>query len=415
VNAEILSVGTELLLGEIVDTNAQYISARLKSIGVDVYRRVTVGDNPARLTTAFREAMGRASIIVATGGLGPTDDDITAACLAEAIGRRLEFREDAWETILRWFAKSGRTPGDPERKQACIVEGGAFFANRVGTAPGQAVLSGGNLFVLLPGPPSEMIPMFETEVVPLIRKTYPGLVPLVSRSLNLVGIPEARVGEMVKDLMESTNPTVAPYVGLGEVRLRIAARGRGQKESQEMVAQMEEKLRQRLDGYIYGKDEETLEEAVGKLLERKGLTLGVAESVTGGLVCHRITTTPGSSRYFKMGLVAYSPKVKVSCLSVSPKDAEKHDAVNPEVAKSMASGVRDLAGADIGLSTTGFAGPGGGTAEEPLGTVYVGLSYKDRLLVDRAVFPGKRDRVKALGAQRALYCLWKFLKDLSQG
>lgn len=412
-NAEILSVGTELLLGEILDTNAQYLSARLKDVGIDVYHRVTVGDNLHRLSEAFRTALGRADIVIASGGLGPTDDDVTASALSQVLGRPLLFNEKAWEDILKWLKKRGRGTGEnSDRKQALIIEGATVLPNAVGTAPGQAIFWGGKLAVILPGPPSEMIPMFENQVVPLIRRLYPDLHPLLSTNLKLVGISEARVGEIVKDLMESSNPTLAPYVNPGEVRLRIAAKGNTPEESLELLRSMEEKVRSRLGEFIYGKDDETLEEVVGNLLTRKGLTLAVAESVTGGLLCHRITGVPGSSRYLKMGVIAYSPKIKVSCLGVSVNDVNRNEAVNREVAESMARGVRDLAGADIGLATTGFAGPGGGTEEEPVGTVYVGYCYKDKTFSEREVYQGQRDRVKLLASQKALHCLFKLLKSI---
>lgn len=409
--AEILSVGTELLLGEIVDTNAQYISSRFRELGIDIYRRSTVGDNPARLTAAFKEAMGRADIVLATGGLGPTDDDVTAQCLAAACGRKLMFNEEAWRSIKEWLEKRGRQATERNKKQAYIIEGGVFLPNTEGTAPGQALAIDGKLAAILPGPPREMIPMFEEKLVPLIRKTFPDLVPLGTVNLKLVGIPEASVNELVKDLMGSANPSIAPYVGTGEVRLRIAARGRTEQETKELLTDMEKKVRQRLGQYIYGKDDETLESVVGRLLRRRGLKLAVAESITGGLICHRLTQVPGSSLYFKMGMVAYSPKVKTSCLGVSYEDVNRDESVNEEVAKSMAEGVRRLAGTDIGLSTTGFAGPAGGTEKEPVGTVYTALSYKDGFIVDRQVYPGSRATVKARAAQGALCILFKFLKE----
>jgi len=413
VQAEILSVGTELLLGEIVDTNAQYISSRFRELGIDIYRRSTVGDNPARLIAAFKEAMGRADIVLATGGLGPTDDDVTAQCLAAACGRKLVFSEEAWRSIKEWLEKRGRQATERNKKEAYIIEGGMFLPNTEGTAPGQAITIAGKLAAILPGPPREMMPMFEEKLVPLIRKTFPDLVPLGTVNLKLVGIPEARVNELVKDLMGSANPSLAPYVGTGEVRLRIAARGCTEQETKEMLTDMEKKVRQRLGQYIYGKDDETLEGVVGRLLRRRGLKLAVAESITGGLICQRLTQVPGSSLYFKMGMVAYSPKVKASCLGVSYEDVNRDESVNEEVAKSMADGVRRLAGTDIGLSTTGFAGPAGGTEKEPVGTVYTALSYKDEFVVDRQVYPGSRATVKARAAQGALCILFKFLKGRS--
>ncbi|NLA60424.1 MAG: competence/damage-inducible protein A [Firmicutes bacterium] len=408
--AEILSVGTELLLGEITDTNAQYISARLREIGVSVYRRETLGDNRSRLTGAFREALGRASLVIATGGLGPTDDDVTAECLAAALGLPLEFHEGAWEDMLEWYRVRGRTPSPGDRKQAMIIGGGIPFRNKVGTAPGQAILTGGKLACVLPGPPREMIPMFEEHLVPLIQSTFTDLVPLYIKNLKLTGIPEVKVGEMIRDLMDSANPTVAPYAGRGEIRIRIAAGSEDLAEARKMVAQVADEVKSRLRDYIYGEDDDTLESAVGEIMSRRGLSIATAESVTGGLVAHRLTNVPGSSRYFKMGMVAYSPAIKATCLGVPDEAIWKDEAVNEETAVSMASGVRTLAGAKIGLATTGFAGPTGGTEKEPVGTVYVAVSDEDGTEVERFIYTGSRRDVKEYGAGRALYVLWRRLK-----
>lgn len=409
--AEVLSVGTELLLGEITDTNAQYLSGKLRDAGVDVYRRVTVGDNPARLTASFREALGRADIVIATGGLGPTADDVTAKCLAEAMGLRLVFSQDAWDMTASWFRKRGREPRETDRKQAMIIEGGRFLSNLNGTAPGQAIVAGGKLAALLPGPPREMMPMFEDYVMPLIKESFPGLIPLTCKDLRLVGIGEGQVQETVGDLMESVNPSLAPYAGLGEVRLRVAARGHDPKESQAMVLSMEQKVRERLDDYIYGTTEDTLEGVCVGLLKKTGLTLGVAESITGGLILNRLTGVPGVSANLKMGIVAYSPAVKVSTLGVPEEAVRREDAVNPDVAEAMAKSARALSGAKIGLATTGFAGPGGGTADAPVGTVYTALTHRQGSIVDRQLLTGTRNAIKERAAQNALAMLWRHLKS----
>ena len=411
-HAEVLSVGTELLLGEITDTNAQVISARLKEAGIDVYKRVTIGDNPARLQASFSEALGRADVVIATGGLGPTDDDLTATALAAALGRGLAWSEEAWSWTLQWFQRRGRTPTESDRKQAMIVEGGIPLRNANGTAPGQAVIVGDRVAAILPGPPREMVPMLVDQVLPLIMSKYPHLSPLFCVDLKLVGIGESRVGETVRDLMTRANPTLAPYAGSGEVRLRIAAKAQSESEARAMISEVEGEVRSRLGEFIYGTGEETLESACGELLSKKGLTLAVAESITGGLVAHRITLVPGSSRYFRMGVVAYDPSVKVTCLGVDGEAVSRNGAVNADVARGMAEAVRALAGAKIGLSTTGFAGPDGGTPGEPLGAVYIAVAHKGEVTVDRQVFGGSRALIKANTAQRALYMLWNTLRTM---
>ena len=411
--AEVLSIGTELLLGEITDTNAQHISAKLKEVGVDVYRRSTVGDNLARVRDCLREALGRADIVITSGGLGPTSDDVTAEALGLALGRRLEFSEEAWEGICRYFEARGRLPSEADRKQALVVQGAVILHNKCGTAPGQAVSWDGKLVVILPGPPREMVPMLEGQVLPLIRRLFPGLIPLEVRNLKLVGIPESRVQEVLADLMQNANPSLAPYVGNAEVRLRIAARSASPGEARRLIGEMESEVRMRLGRHVYGADDDTLESVCGELMARRGLTLATAESVTGGLLSHRITQAPGSSRYFKMGIVAYDPAVKATCLGVPGESVRRNDAVSAAVAESMAKGGMALAGADIGLSTTGFAGPGGGTPEEPVGTVYVGLAYQGGVRVDRQVYVGSRASIKESAAQRALVLLWEHLSSLS--
>ncbi|HHY12774.1 MAG TPA: competence/damage-inducible protein A [Firmicutes bacterium] len=411
-HAEILSIGTELLLGEITDTNAQYISSRLRDIGVNVYRRITVGDNPGRLLSAFEDSIQRADVVIATGGLGPTDDDVTARCLALALKRNLSFDENAWDSMRKLFIERRWTSTGSDRKQAYIIDGGFFIPNHVGTAPGQGIMIDGKLALLLPGPPSEMKPMFENYVIPLIREHFPSLAPIHYVNLNIAGLGEARVAEALADLLGCPNPTVAPYAGAGQVRLRIAAHGCDKGEALAMISKVEKEVRRRLGHHVYGKNEETLEMALGTLLGRIGLTLAVAESVTGGLICHRLTEVPGSSKYFKMGMVAYSPKVKIANLGVPPEVVYRDQSVNEEAAGSMAESVRLLAGTDLGLATTGFAGPEGGTRDEPLGTVYIGLSHKKAgISIHKLIYPSSRPRAKAYAAQRALYVLYRFLVE----
>ena len=291
--------------------------------------------------------------------------------------------------------------------QTCALP---IYAN--GTAPGQAVTVGEKVAAILPGPPREMVPMLVNQVIPIIVGKYPHLSPLFCTDLKLVGIGESKVGETVRDLMTRANPTLAPYAGSGEVRLRIAAKAQSETEGRAMISEVEGMVRSRLGEFIYGTGEETLESACGELLAKKGLTLAVAESVTGGLVAHRLTLVPGSSRYFRMGVVAYDPSIKVTCLGVDGEAVSRNSAVNPDVARGMAEGVKALAGAKIGLATTGFAGPDGGTPDEPLGTVYIAVAHKGGGEIDRQVYGGSRALVKANAAQRALYMLWNTLRKI---
>ncbi len=409
-HAEILSIGTELLLGEIVDTNAQYISSRLRDIGVNVFRRTTIGDNPVRVTAAFEDLIKRADIVISTGGLGPTDDDVTAQCLASALKTNLSFNQDAWNDMRKKFIKRGRASDSSGKKQAYIVDGGFFLPNRVGTAPGQAIKVDNKLIVMLPGPHGEMVSMFDDYVIPVIRKYFRNLTPIRYTNLKIVGLPEEKVAQELSDLLNLSNPTVAPYAGNGQVRLRIAARGTDQNQVATLIAKAEKEVRKRLGHHVYGKDEETLESVIGKLLSRRGLTLAVAESITGGLINHRLTEVPGSSKYVKMGMVAYGPEIKISSLGVPPRYVYKDQAVNEEAVRAMAESIRLLAGTDFGLATTGFAGPDGGNENVAVGTVYIGLNHKrSGTVTDKIVYPSSRSRTKMYAAQRALYVLYRFL------
>lgn len=413
--AEVLSVGTELLLGEILDTNAQYLSRELKDLGFDIHHRVTVGDDVERLTAAFRSAIGRSDLTVSTGGLGPTSDDLTAPALATAVQRELVFCEEAWELVKTRLAARGRQPCESDKKQALVVAGAEVIPNGTGIAPGQVLTFGEKTVLLLPGPPDEMRPMWEEQARAMLRRRFPGLRPLRSRDLKLAGIAEALVQETIADLFLSPDPTVAPYVEAGGLRIRIATRDEDERRAWAKIARTEEAIRSRLGKFVFGTDGDTLESVVGALLARKGLSLAVAESCTGGLLSHRITSVPGTSGYFRMGIVAYSSRVKRECLDVPRHDLERDEAVNPEVAVSMARNVRELAAADLGVSTTGFAGPSGGTPEVPVGTVYIGLAWRDGCHVETQRYTGNRATVMGRAAQAALVLLWQFLTGGLEG
>src|SRR5919202_900096 len=401
-SAEIVTIGTEMLLGDLVDTNTAWISQRLAELGVAIYRHTTVGDNPERIIDALREASSRSTLVITTGGLGPTSDDLTNACIATLTSREMVEYPEARDHVDEMFERFGRTPTANNYKQALFPEGTELIPNPVGTAMGALVEWEGTLFVTLPGVPVEMKSMFEETLEPLIRAHSDG--SIVSKTLHFAGIGESALAEKVQDFLDATDPTVAPLAGQGRVRLRITTRANTEKEAEEKIAPVEREILSRLGDYYFGEDDETLESAVGRLLKEAGATLALAESCTGGLLAKRLTDIAGSSAYFKEGLVTYSNESKERLLGVPEEMLLEHGAVSEPVARKMAEGVRARAGADYGLSVTGIAGPDGGTEEKPVGLVFVGLSDERGTLVERldlSAWARSRDAIRERSANRA--------------
>jgi nicotinamide-nucleotide amidase len=350
-----------MLLGDLVDTNTAWISQRLAGLGVGIYRHTTVGDNSERIVAALRQAASNSDLVVTTGGLGPTSDDLTNACLSTLTGREMVEYPEAREHVDRMFTKFGRKPTANNYKQALFPEGTELIPNPVGTAMGALVEWEGTLFATLPGVPSEMKSMFEATLEPLIRARSDG--SIVSKTLHFAGIGESALAEKVQEFLDATDPTVAPLAGQGRVRLRITTRAATEKEGQDKIAPVEKEIIARLGDYYFGNDEETLESAVGRLLLARGATLALAESCTGGLLAKRLTDMPGSSAFFGEGLVTYSNESKERLLGVPHALIMDHGAVSEPVTREMAEGARRVSGADYGLSVTGIAGPDGGTEE----------------------------------------------------
>jgi nicotinamide-nucleotide amidase len=401
-SAEIVTIGTEMLLGDLVDTNTAWLSARLAILGVGVYRHTTVGDNRDRIADALREAASRADLVITTGGLGPTSDDLTNECLAAVTGRGMVEYPEARAHVDEMFRRFGREPTANNYKQALFPEGTELIPNPLGTAPGALLEADDTLFATLPGVPPEMRRMFEETLEPLIRDRTDG--SIISRTLWFAGIGESALAEKVQDFLDAEDPTVAPLAGQGKVRLRITTRAATQEEAEERIAPVEREILSRLGDYYFGEDDETLESAVGRLLEAEGATLSLAESCTGGLLAKRLTDMPGSSAYFKEGLVTYSNESKERWLGVPRELLVEHGAVSEPVARKMAEGARKLAGSDYGLSVTGIAGPDGGTEEKPVGLVFVGLAdaggtFAERL--DLSAWARSREAIRERSANRA--------------
>ena len=402
-NAEILCVGTEILIGDIVNTNAAFISEKLALMGISQYYQAAVGDNPARLERAIKDALGRCDLLIMSGGLGPTYDDLTKETAAKCMGRSLHLDETALQNIKDIFAFRGRVMTENNIKQAYIPDGSTVFQNGAGTAPGCAIedFENGKIIIMLPGPPFEMRKMFTEQVMPYLTgftDTH-----FVSRNVNIFGMGESEVESHLRDMMESSkNPSVAPYCGDGEVRLRVTASGETVEECELLVTGAIERIKaSKVGGVIYGVDT-TLARAVVEKYSACGRTLAIAESCTGGLIAKRVTDVSGSSAILGYGCVTYANEAKVKLLSVKPETLEKYGAVSEQTAREMAMGVRALSGADVGIATTGIAGPGGGSEEKPVGLVYLGIASEKGVRVLRLMLKGDRDRVRILASSNAL-------------
>ena len=377
--AEILCVGTELLLGDIVNTNASFLSQKLAELGIHVYKHTAVGDNPARLYEALSRAFAEADLVITSGGLGPTYDDLTKETVASYFGREMEMHEPSLEAIKAYFARTGRVMTKNNEKQAMMPVGAVVFPNHYGTAPSLAIYDEerNKTAIMLPGPPGEIIPIFNEEVRPYLENRRGEVI--VSKNIHIFGMGESAVEEKLKELMtRSENPTVAPYCKEGEVRLRVTSKSDCKESGIAMCDKMIEEIKNTEVGkFIYGVDVDSLENAVVLFLREKGLTLATAESCTGGFMAKRITDIAGCSDVFLGGCVTYANEAKERLLGVKRETLEQYGAVSEQTAMEMAKGVREALGADIGVSSTGIAGPGGGSEEKPVGTVYIGISTKN--------------------------------------
>lgn len=407
-NAEIIAVGTELLMGQIANTNAQYLSSRLNNLGMNVYYHSVVGDNPERLKAVLRQALERSDVVVTTGGLGPTKDDMTKETIAELLGLRLVLHQESLERIRKYFKNQKRCMSENNVKQAYIPEGSVIIPNNNGTAPGCIVQKDGKTVVMLPGPPRELIPMFEDTVFPFFEGKTNQVIN--SRMLKIFGIGEADVETRIMDMIEKqTNPTIAPYVGTGEISLRVTARGSSRDEVDALIAPVVEKIKERLYPHVYSDSGETLEEVVVRLLSDKGWTVSTAESCTGGMLASRIINVPGASVVFDRGFVTYSNEAKMQELGVNRKTLEKWGAVSRETAEEMVRGLVERTKTTAGLAVTGIAGPGGGTPEKPVGLVYVSAFLNGRVETLKLNLAGDRQRIRTVSCHNALDLLRKML------
>ncbi|MEA5575020.1 competence/damage-inducible protein A [Anabaena sp. UHCC 0451] len=374
-SAEIICVGTELLLGDILNSNAQFLAQQLAQLGIPHYYQTVVGDNPDRLKQVIEIATSRAEILIFTGGLGPTPDDLTCETIADFFGVPLVESAEIIEDITEKFTQRGRVMSPSNRKQALIPQGAEILPNPTGTAPGIIWQPRPGLTIFtFPGVPSEMHRMWSDTAVPCLKSQGWGQEIIYSRSLKFWGIGESALAEKVSAYLNLPNPTVAPYAGNGEVRLRISAKASDAKAAKDLIAPIEKQLREIAGLDYYGADDDTLAAVVGELLRSSEETLSVAESCTGGGLGQMLTEIPGSSDYFWGGVISYDNSVKIGLLGVNPEDLDKFGAVSATVAEQMAVGVRNRLQTTWGLSITGIAGPTGGTNTKPVGLVYIGLA-----------------------------------------
>ena len=411
--AEILAVGTELLLGNITNTNAQFLSELLASAGIDVLYHTAVGDNPRRLRQAVEIARGRCDLLVFTGGLGPTYDDMTKETVAEAFGLALEYHPEVMEEIQCYFDNVFHRPMPAcNRRQAMLPQGCTVLHNPVGTAPGCIFTADGVTAVLLPGVPHECRYLAEHALLPWLQGCSGGVIR--SHDLRVFGLTEPRVQELLGDLMDrAENPSLAPYAKPGEVMLRLTAKGESPQDCQERMAPLFWDVRSRLGDCLYGVDVSSLEEVVITRLRQKGLTLSAAESCTGGLIAKRITDVPGASLVFMGGVVSYTDTVKHRVLGVPAEMLEEYGAVSAPVARAMAEGARRATTADLAVSVTGVAGPERDERGNAVGTVFIGFSTPEETVAERFDFGEKsRAEIRALSAEEALKLLEEKMKEV---
>lgn len=392
--AEIICVGTELLLGNIVNTNAAFLSEKLAYLGINCYFQTVVGDNRDRLLSVINTALSRADILIFSGGLGPTEDDLTKETVAEALGKKLIRDKWAEQEIADYFALRGRIPTDNNWKQADVIEGCDILYNKNGTAPGIFVSEGEKTVILLPGPPLELKSMFTDSVMPKLQQKC-GQV-FYSQTVKIVGPGESSVETQILDMLNTQeNPTIAPYAKTGEVHLRVTARAKDEKEAREKTAPVVEELYRRFGKAVYTTDaDETLEMALTKLLIKKKYTMTTAESCTGGMIAARMVNAPGVSAVLKSGFITYANEAKEELLGVSHDTLEKFGAVSRETAEEMAEGAVKAAHTDAAIAVTGIAGPDGGTKEKPVGLVYIGVNVRGNVEVREYHFSGSRQKIR---------------------
>lgn len=391
--AEIITVGTEILLGDILNTNTHYLSNELANMGVDVYYQITVGDNENRLLNQLEESFRRSDLVVLTGGLGPTQDDLTKEVCAKYFNLDMEFHQPSWDKIIEIHNKMKRTPTENNKKQAYFPVNSIILPNEYGTAPGCIMEKDNKTIIVMPGPPREMKPMFDNFVKPFLQKNSEDI--LKSKVIRIIGVGESKVENDLLDLIQKqVNPTIATYAKDGECTVRITAKGKTVEEVEGLILPVVKEIKNRFKETVYGEDETTIEDEVAKILVKNNLTISVAESCTGGMVSSSLINYPGISSVFMEGCITYSNEAKMKSLNVLEETLNSVGAVSEQCAKEMAEGVAARHNTNIGLSTTGIAGPEGGSEEKPVGLVYMGIKINDKTIVKKYIFNGDRQQIR---------------------
>ncbi|GAK38436.1 competence/damage-inducible protein cina [Paenibacillus sp. TCA20] len=414
--AEIIAVGTELLLGQIVNTNAQFLSKELAAIGIDVYFQTVVGDNALRMKQSIETAQSRADIIIFSGGIGPTQDDITKDVVAELLGRELHIEQRSLDKIEQMFTSRGTLMTENNKRQATLIEGATPLTNETGLALGNAIFQDDHYYIILPGPPKELKPMFSDHAVPWLQQhALTGEMPIYSKMLKFAGIGESMLEDKLKDLISAqTDPTIAPYAGEGEVTVRISTKAGSESEAMVKLNELEVQIQQRLPEHLYASHDIPIEHVIVEMMADRELTLGAAESCTGGLLMELLTSIPGSGTMLRGGIVCYTNEMKEKLLNVPHAYLEGEDApgaVSPEVAKVLAEQVRMITDADYGLAVTGVAGPGY-SERKKVGLVYIGIAERGgETEIHELNLSGNRETIRIRSAKTLLYRLWRKLVE----
>lgn len=416
---ELISVGTEILLGNIVNTNAAYLAEKCASLGLECFFQTTVGDNEKRLAMVFKSALERSDIVILTGGLGPTADDLTKEVVANVMDRKLLMDQHSQKRIKQYFQKREIEITDNNWKQAMMPKGAVIIDNQNGTAPGIILEENGKLVILLPGPPNELIPMFENDIMPFISERTKETI--YSQTVKICGIGESVAETMIRDLLKKqSNPTIAPYAKTGEVHLRVTAKAEDIKAAKKLCKPVVKELKSRFGANVYTTEEDTtLEKAVVDLLIANNLTISTLESCTGGLLAGRLINVPGISEIFKAGYVTYSNKAKRKLIGIKKSILDQYGAVSEEVARDMAKGASVFSKSDVTVSVTGIAGPDGGSERKPVGLVYIGCNVKGKITVRRYEFGGSRAKIRELAVANALIllreCVLQYYSEVTFG
>ena len=398
---EIITVGTEILLGDILNTNTHYLSNELANMGIDVYYQITVGDNEQRLLSQLKESFKRSDLVILTGGLGPTEDDITKEVCAKYFNMEMEFHEQSWDKIIEIHNKMNRKPTENNRKQAYFPKGSLILPNKYGTAPGCIMEKDKKTIIVMPGPHKEMKPMFDNYVKPFLLKDNKNI--LKSKVLRIIGMGESKIENDLLDLIDKQiNPTIATYAKDGECTVRITAKGKNEKEVESLIEPISNEIKSRFKEKVYGEDDTTIEDEVAKILVDNNLTIAVAESCTGGMVAADLINYPGISSVFMEGCVTYSNEAKMMTLNVKKETLNTVGAVSEQCAKEMSEGVAARHNTNIGLSTTGIAGPEGGSEDKPVGLVYMGITINNKTIVKKYIFNGNRQQIRSRACKTLL-------------